>query len=143
MLQVRGDADFGEEPLDAEHGAQVGVEDLERDGSVVLDVAREIDRGHAATADLSVDRVSAGEGCGESSRVGHEDPASRGQSALTSPTCAARDHRRKRIQLAQVYFGQIVKFAIARRTIVRPICSSAASTRADARARHSRTCSSG
>ena len=77
MLQVRGDADFGQEPIDAEHGTEVGIEDLERDGPAMLDVAREIDRGHAATADLTVDRISAGDGRGESSGVGHGDSASR------------------------------------------------------------------
>ena len=48
MLQIRGDADLGEESLDAEHRAELGVEHLERDVAVVPDVAREVHRRHAA-----------------------------------------------------------------------------------------------
>ena len=48
MLQVRRDLDLGQEPLDAEHGAELRVEDLERDRAVVPEVAREVHRRHAA-----------------------------------------------------------------------------------------------
>ena len=58
MLQVRRDLDLGEESLGAEHGAELGVEHLERDVAVVSDVAREIDGGHAARADLALDARS-------------------------------------------------------------------------------------
>ena len=62
MLQVRRDLDLAQEPLDAEHGAELGLEDLERDLALVPDVAREVDRRHAAFADLPLDGVAAGEG---------------------------------------------------------------------------------
>ena len=39
------------------------IQNLERDVAFVSYVAREIDRGHAARADLAIDRVAAGE-CG-------------------------------------------------------------------------------
>lgn len=41
MLQVRRDLDLAEGPLDAEHCAEFGAEDLQRDVAVVLDVAGE------------------------------------------------------------------------------------------------------
>ena len=62
MLEVRGDLDLGEETLDPEHGAKLGLEDLERDGAPVLYIAREEDRRHATGADLAFDLVAAREG---------------------------------------------------------------------------------
>ena len=61
MLQVRGDADLAQKPLDAEHRAELGVEHLERDVALVPEVAREVDGRHAAGADLALDGVAAGE----------------------------------------------------------------------------------
>ena len=61
VLEVRGDADLGEEALDAHHRGEVGVQDLERDVSVVFEVAREIDGRHAPGADLALDDVAIGE----------------------------------------------------------------------------------
>jgi len=42
-----------------EDGRKVGAEHLERDGTVVLQVAGEVDRSHAAAAELTLDRVTA------------------------------------------------------------------------------------
>src|SRR5438132_10871173 len=61
MLEVRRDADLGQKALDAEQRAELGIQDLERDLPVMLDVAREIDRRHAAGADLTLDLVPARE----------------------------------------------------------------------------------
>ena len=63
MLQVRGDRDLGLEPFDAKDGAEFREQNLERDVALVFDVAREVDRGHAACADLALDNVAAREGC--------------------------------------------------------------------------------
>ena len=60
MLQIGGDADLAEESFDAEHGAELGIEHLERDAAVVLDVAREVHGGHAAAPDLALDGVATG-----------------------------------------------------------------------------------
>ena len=50
----------------------VGAQGLERDIPVVLEVLREIDRGHAAGAELALDAVAVREGRGEAGRdVGH------------------------------------------------------------------------
>ena len=65
VLEVGRDLDFSEEPLDAEHGTEFRVQDLEGDFAVMANVARKVDRGHAAPADLAFDGVSAFEGTGE------------------------------------------------------------------------------
>lgn len=72
MLQVRGDADFAEEPIGAEHGAELGVEELDRHMSLVPDIIREIDGRHAAGANLAFDRVPVGESFGQSQEVGRQ-----------------------------------------------------------------------
>ena len=41
---------------------QLGVEDLEGDRAVVAEVLREVDRGHAAAAELADEAVAVGEG---------------------------------------------------------------------------------
>ena len=56
MLQLRRRLDLGEEPLGAERGAEVRMQDLDRDVAVVLEVVREIDGRHAAGAELALDR---------------------------------------------------------------------------------------
>ena len=61
VLEVGGDADLGEKPLDAHDRGKLWVENLQRDVSVVLEVAREIDRRHASSADLALDCVAIGE----------------------------------------------------------------------------------
>ena len=50
MVQPRGDVDLAEKPLAADGGADVGVEDLDRDPPVVLVVLGQVDRGHPAPA---------------------------------------------------------------------------------------------
>ena len=67
MIETRGDLDLGQKSLGAEHGGELGPEHLERDLAVVLDVAREVDRGHAAGAELALDAVAVGE-CGGEAR---------------------------------------------------------------------------
>ena len=58
MLQVGRDLDLGQEPLDAEHRAQLGIQDLERDLAVVAHVAGEVDGRHPAATDLAVNGVA-------------------------------------------------------------------------------------
>ena len=65
MLQVRGGGDLGEEALGTQRRREVGVQHLDRDLPVVLDVGGEIDGRHAAGAEFAVERVAAGEGGGE------------------------------------------------------------------------------
>ena len=58
MLQVRGDADLAQEPLGAERGGELGLQDLERDRAIVLEVVREEDGRHAAAPELALERIA-------------------------------------------------------------------------------------
>ncbi len=72
VLQVGGGADLGQEALAAHHGGQLGLEDLEGDPAVVLQVLGQVDRGHAALAELALEAVAALEGGGQArERVRH------------------------------------------------------------------------
>jgi hypothetical protein len=64
MVELRGDPDLGEEALGAEHGAELGAEDLERDLAIQLPVAGQVDDGHAAGAELAFYDVAIIECCG-------------------------------------------------------------------------------
>ena len=65
VVEVGGDLDLGQEPLGAEYGAEVGAEDLERHLAVMLQVPREVYRGHSASAELAVDPVAVGQRRGQ------------------------------------------------------------------------------
>jgi hypothetical protein len=57
MLEPRGEPDLSEEALGPERVRQLGMEHLERHRAVVLEVAGEEDGGHAAAAELALERV--------------------------------------------------------------------------------------
>ena len=61
VLEVGGGLDLGEEALGTDDGGEFGAEDLDGDGAVVLEVVGEVDRGHAALAQLPLDAVAVGE----------------------------------------------------------------------------------
>ena len=63
MLQPGGEPDLALEALGAERRGQLGMEHLERDRTVVPEVAGEIDRGHAAAAELALEHVAGGQRC--------------------------------------------------------------------------------
>ncbi len=50
MLEVGRRLNLGEESLAPDNGSQLGLQDLEGDLSLVLEVVRQVDRGHAALA---------------------------------------------------------------------------------------------
>ena len=86
MAELRGELDLAQEAVAAERLGEVGAQHLERDVAVVLEVVREVDRGHAAGAELALDAVAALEG-GEQLYV-HRVPdlaASRARSWGTHP----------------------------------------------------------
>ena len=56
MVQPRGDLDLAQEPLAGQRPREVRAEHLDGDVAVVLEVVREVDRGHAAGAELALDR---------------------------------------------------------------------------------------
>ena len=65
VLQVRGGPDLGEESLGPDGGGEVRPQHLDRDCSLVADVAREVDGGHTADTQLALDLIAAGERGGE------------------------------------------------------------------------------
>jgi hypothetical protein len=62
VLQPGGELDLALEPIGAEGDGHRRQEDLEGDGSLVLEVPGEIDRGHPAPAELALDEVAIGQG---------------------------------------------------------------------------------
>ena len=58
VLEVGGDPDLAEEAVGAERGGELGAEHLDGDRPLVLEVLGEVDRGHAAFADLALDVVA-------------------------------------------------------------------------------------
>ncbi len=61
MLQPGAEPDLAEEPLGAQDLGQVGMEDLERDRSVMLQVVGQKDGGHSAASQLPLDPVAVGQ----------------------------------------------------------------------------------
>ena len=62
VLEAGGGADFGEESLGAYDGAQFRAQELDGNEAVVLQVAGEVDGGHATAAQLPLDAVAVNEG---------------------------------------------------------------------------------
>ena len=63
VLKASGELDFPEESLRAQGSCELGMEDLQCDGTVVAEVLGQVNDCHAASAELSVDAVAVGE-CG-------------------------------------------------------------------------------
>src|SRR5689334_8162045 len=86
MLQVRRDADLAQKPLDTEDGAELRIQDLERDESLVTEVPREEDCSHAPAPELPLNHVAAGECFVESGgvRVRHDSGSRRGGGGTTA-----------------------------------------------------------
>ena len=61
MLQLRRRLDLGQESLGADGHRELRPQHLDGDGTVVPDVARQIDRRHAAGPDLPLDVIAIGE----------------------------------------------------------------------------------
>ena len=61
MLQVRCRLDLGEEPLGAERGGEILMQDFDGDAALVFEIAREVDGGHPALPELPLDAVAVGE----------------------------------------------------------------------------------
>ena len=64
------DLDLAGEPVGAEQRAELGAENLDRDLAVVLEIVGQVDRGHAAAAELALEGVAAGQSRGEPGEVG-------------------------------------------------------------------------
>jgi hypothetical protein len=75
MVQPGGHLDLPQEPLRPQRGGQLGLEDLEGDGAVVLEIGGEVDGGHAAAAELALDGVAVGQRFPEAVQIlGHGTP---------------------------------------------------------------------
>ena len=61
MLQARGDTDLATKPLRAESVRDLWAQHLERDHPVMLEVAREKYRRHAAAPELVLERIAVGQ----------------------------------------------------------------------------------
>jgi hypothetical protein len=62
MLEAGGDLDLLHKALGAERMGQLLVQDLEGDGPIVPEIARQVDRTHAAPAELALEQVTVAEG---------------------------------------------------------------------------------
>ena len=75
MLQTCGGSDLGEKPFAAERRTKLRMQHLDRDITIVLEIAREVYRGHAALAEFTLDAVAASESSGEAIGDGAHFPA--------------------------------------------------------------------
>ena len=65
VLQRGGGLDLHHKPLGAEDRGELRLEDLEGDVAVVLEIAGQIDGGHAAPTELALDPISIGQSGGD------------------------------------------------------------------------------
>jgi hypothetical protein len=66
MLEIGDDPDLTEESLGTQRGGELGAEDLERDLALVAQVAGEVDGGHAALSQLTLELITISQGCAQS-----------------------------------------------------------------------------
>ena len=72
MLQPRGDLDLPEEALGSQGRGELGVEHLDRHGTVMLHVLGQEDGGHPTAAELALNRVAVGERSAQGvEQIGH------------------------------------------------------------------------
>ena len=64
-------SDLALEAVGPERGGELGVEHLEGDRTIVLEVVREVDDRHPAAAELALERVAVGEGVAHTLRHSH------------------------------------------------------------------------
>src|SRR5712692_7302031 len=62
MLKASGELDLAAEPLRTQCRGEFGMEDLQGDRAVVLEISCEVDRRHPPAAELALERVAAAEG---------------------------------------------------------------------------------
>ena len=62
MLKASGELDLALEPLRTQCRGEFGMEDLQGDRAVVLDISCKVDRRHPPAAELALERVAPSEG---------------------------------------------------------------------------------
>src|SRR2546425_7508896 len=74
MTEAGGGFDLAEKPLPPEGGGELRRQHLDRHRATVVQVLREVDRRHPATAEFALDRVATGDGGLQAGdRVGHHE----------------------------------------------------------------------
>ena len=93
MLQICRDLDVAQESFGAQHFAEPGLQHFDGDITIVLDVVREIQGGHAAGTEFALDAIAVGQGGSEALHHAHDANAGivRG---ITVPPSADRRPRR-------------------------------------------------
>ena len=76
MLKGGSGLDLGEKPLGADDGGQLGAQHLEGDVAVMTEIFGQIDRGHAALPQLTLQAIAIGQ-CRDESRIQVQSPAPR------------------------------------------------------------------
>src|SRR5918994_1634365 len=66
VLEMGDDPDLTEESLGTQRGGELGAEDFERDLAIVAQVAGEVDGGHAALSQLTLELITISQGCAQS-----------------------------------------------------------------------------
>jgi hypothetical protein len=75
MAKPGSHLDLSQEPLIPEPGRQVGVENLQGDATMKLEILCQVDRGHAAATELALEGIAVAQGISEISRSsGHAAP---------------------------------------------------------------------
>jgi hypothetical protein len=78
MLQAGGELDLTQETIGAEGLGQLRMEHLERHGTFVAEIVRQVHHGHAATAELALDAVAVCQSRLKAIQdIGHEAPSIR------------------------------------------------------------------
>ena len=85
MLQPGGELDLAQEAVGPERGGELGVEDLEGDGAVVLEVPGQEHRGHPPAPELPLERIARAQAFLELRRAGRSLPGRCGR-------CEGLDH---------------------------------------------------
>jgi len=65
VTQPRRDTDLAEKALAAQRGRELGPDDFHGDGSVVLEILRQIDTSHAAAPEFALDPIAPAEDVGK------------------------------------------------------------------------------
>jgi hypothetical protein len=60
VCKASADLDLPQKPLGTQGSSQLRAENLQRNGTLVLQILSEIDRGHPTTTDLPFDGVAVG-----------------------------------------------------------------------------------
>jgi hypothetical protein len=91
VLEPGGETDLAEKALSAQAGGDLRVQHLERHRPIVLEILRQVDRGHAAATELPLNPVSIGQGGRQLVHsVGQQESPARGAGTMLRSRCSPR-----------------------------------------------------